>query len=117
MAECDAADIALRVHVWPEGDKEALWYASLKRIEGPTRARQGCVSAAVYRSGHESTELVLIERWESREAMEAHLRSADFRVVLSAMDASTREPVFRVDTISSSKGFEYVAGILAAMER
>jgi quinol monooxygenase YgiN len=79
-----------------------------------TRAHGGCLFFGVYRSGEGPWEIALLEEWASPEALEEHVRSADFRVVLSAMDASTREPIFRVDRIESSGGFERVAGILRA---
>ncbi len=104
--------IILRVHVWPEEGKETELYASLRRIEGPTRARLGCRHFSAYRSWEGSPEVVLIEEWQSPEGLGAHIRSSDFRVVLALMDASTREPVFRVDTIGAREGFERVAEIL-----
>jgi len=117
MNEEKAGKVVLTLHLWPDRRESLDVFDSLKMIEGPTRARRGCRSFATFRSCDGSPELVLLEEWDTFEAMEGHLRSNDFRVVLAAMDASTREPSFRVDTVESSEGFECVAGILGGGAR
>lgn len=117
MKEEKAGKVVLSVHLWPDRRESLALFESLKMIEGPTRARRGCRSFRTLRSCDESPEVVLLEEWDSREAMEGHIRSRDFRVVLAAMDASTREPSFRVDTVGSSEGFECAARILGGGER
>jgi len=39
----------------------------------PTHAEEGCVAFAVHRVAGDADRFALIERWESREALDAHL--------------------------------------------
>ena len=114
MKEQKAEKVVVTLHVWPDPRESLAVFQSLKMLEGPTRARAGCRYVGTYRTSDGPAELVLVEEWDSREAMEAHVRSSDFRLVLAAMDASAREPVFQVDTIGAREGFECVAAILGS---
>ena len=116
MTEEKAGRVVMRVHFWPDQREKLALFDSLTMIAGPTRARRGCRFFGAYGSSDGASDVVLLEEWDSREALEAHIRSIEFRVVLAAMDASTREPSFRVDTLDSSEGFECVAGVLGGGE-
>ena len=117
MKKEEAGKVVLMLHLWPDQGESAAVFESLKMIEGPTRARRGCRFFGAFRSDGGGPELVLLAEWDTRDAMEGHVRSRDFRVVLAAMDTSAREPSFRVDTVESSEGFECVAGILGGGAR
>ena len=107
----------LQVRLWAPRESLRALRDSLVRIGGPTRARRECRHYGVYQSTVDPEELMLLAEWSSREALESSIRSADFRVVLSAMDASTRDPHFQVETVRSTEGFECVASILGHDEK
>ena len=44
----------------------------LLEVAAQTHAEQGCIRYAVHRGADDPARLVLIERWESREALDAH---------------------------------------------
>jgi quinol monooxygenase YgiN len=43
-----------------------------------TRREPGCISYGLYQDTEHPELLTMIEEWESREALETHLHSADF---------------------------------------
>jgi quinol monooxygenase YgiN len=81
---------------------------SVVPLLAPTRVQPGCVSCRLYRDLDDPDALMLIEEWNSREALDHHLRSDDYRTVLEAMESSEREPELHFDTISTREGIEVV---------
>ena len=82
---------------------------SLRRILGETRAWPGCISCHLCADmDGESTSLVLIERWADLQSLSEHIRSANFRVVLSALDCAREQPEIRCDVIARTMGMSYI---------
>ena len=49
--------------------------AAFGSVAGPTHAEEGCIAFALHRAASDPDLLVLVERWASREALDAHLAS------------------------------------------
>jgi quinol monooxygenase YgiN len=47
--------------------------AAFAEVVPPTHAEDGCVAFAVHRVAGDAERFVLVERWASREALDAHL--------------------------------------------
>jgi quinol monooxygenase YgiN len=75
---------------------------------GPVSVRAGCMSVNLYSCFSEPGDFILLEEWSSRKALEAHVRSEDFRKVLAIMDLAGEPPELRFCSVSSSEGFEMV---------
>jgi quinol monooxygenase YgiN len=57
--------------------------------------------------------LLLVENWETQQAMNEHIRSQDFRVILAVLDLSDSKPEIRFNSVISSQGLEYLRDVLA----
>ncbi len=57
----------------PGSGDEAL--AAFAGVAVPTHAEEGCLTYALHRSVADPDEIVLVERWASREALDEHLAS------------------------------------------
>ena len=55
---------------------EAQLLEALEGIVGPTRKEQGVLQYDLHRDVQEPRRFVFVERWESREALAAHAKSA-----------------------------------------
>jgi quinol monooxygenase YgiN len=80
----------------------------LRSVQGPVRAQPGCAACDIYDEQGPQPALVFIERWETSEALEAHLRSAMYRRILGAIELSGSPPDIRFEHVSASEGFELV---------
>lgn len=49
--------------------------AAFQEVAVPTHAEEGCVLYAVHRVAGDPDRIVLVERWESREALDQHLQT------------------------------------------
>jgi quinol monooxygenase YgiN len=90
----------------PSKTAEAINIINL--VAGPTLADPDCVSFRFYREVANDDSLILWQEWETREALEQHIRSKDFMKILTVMDLATQEPEVRIQTLSNRKGFEFI---------
>lgn len=80
----------------------------LRSLRNPTRAEPGCVDCNVYQDMHNENVVVLEEVWESRMDLDRHIRSHRYRYVLALMEAASKPPEIRFQTISHTAGMEVV---------
>ena len=65
----------------PGKEEEAL--AAFHELVGPTHGEDGCILYALHQGSDDPARLAFIERWESREALDAHLSSDHIAAVLA----------------------------------
>lgn len=97
------------VRIVPEGKRAAEVMELLRSIAGPVRAVRGCLSLDIYEECGPDQAIVLVERWDTQEALEAHLRSSAYLRVLKAIELSAPTPGVRFDYVSASEGMDLVA--------
>lgn len=65
--------------------KEKELEKALLNVAKPTREQPGCVSFSLYRSTENPGMIVGLERWESSEAHDTHLKGAHVAKLMSEM--------------------------------
>jgi quinol monooxygenase YgiN len=85
---------------------------TIHTIIGPTTVRPGCLHCSLYSNTSNDDELILLEKWESKDALEKHLRSDEFRKVIAAMETAREPPEISFNTVASTEGIEFVEKIL-----
>lgn len=76
---------------------------ALLALEAPTRAEAGCQDYTWYVSATEPDVFVTIERWDSAEALEAHMTTPHVQAVLAAAGELVAEaPVITSYDVSST---------------
>jgi quinol monooxygenase YgiN len=63
--------------------KEAEALAAFEALLEPTHAEEGCILYALHRGADDSQRLAFVERWTSREALDAHLASPHVQAVIA----------------------------------
>jgi quinol monooxygenase YgiN len=96
----------LRLKFVPEKRWDAV--KTIHTIIGPTSVQRGCIECGLYSSTSDDDELILLEKWESREALEKHIRSDDFKKVLAVMDVARETPDISFHNASSTEKFELI---------
>jgi quinol monooxygenase YgiN len=66
--------------------------------------QQGCAACHIYEEQGDDPAIVLVERWESEEALEAHIRSEAYRRILGALELSGSPPEVCFDYVSETTG-------------
>lgn len=80
----------------------------LRSVQGPVLAEPGCTACHIYEEPGPEDAVVLVERWESEAALEAHIRSEAYKRILGAIELSGAPPVIRFDHVSGSEGIERI---------
>jgi quinol monooxygenase YgiN len=96
------------LRILPAPDRRAEILEVLRAIQGPVGAQPGCVACHIYEEQGAEPAVVLVERWESQAALEAHLRSETYRRILGAIELSGSPPEVCFDTVSASEGIDLI---------
>ena len=96
----------LRILPLPERRAEVL--EIFQAIQGPVLAQPGCAACSIYEEQGQERVIVLVESWETPEALERHLRSEAYRLILGAVELSHGQPEVRFDHVSASEGMELI---------
>ena len=80
----------------------------LRSIQGPVLAQKGCRTCRIYSEQGQEPAVVLVERWESKAALEAHIQSDAYRRILSAIELAGGPPEMSFEVVSASEGMELV---------
>ena len=71
-------------------------------VAGPTRVKKGCLSFRFYQDLENPDEMLLYEEWNSLDAFTHHLRSEQYRVILSLVDLSSKAPEIQINRTSQT---------------
>jgi quinol monooxygenase YgiN len=96
------------VRILPPPDRHSAVLEVLRSVQGPVRAQAGCVTCDILDERGPEAAIVLLERWETAEALEAHLRSEAYARILGAVELSGSQPDIRFEHVSASEGLELV---------
>ena len=79
----------------------------LSMIE-PTENGRGCLSCHVLRDVENKNVFSLIQKWETREDLDEHLKSDRFSVLLGTKSLLCERQQIEIHTVSYSEGMETV---------
>jgi quinol monooxygenase YgiN len=96
------------VKLLPPPDRRADVLEILRSIQGSVRTQPGCIAFDIYAEQGPESAVLLIERWETEGALEAHLRSEIYRSILGAIELSGECPEIRFEHVSASQGMELI---------
>ena len=96
------------VRILPPPDRRAAVLEVLRSVQGPVQAQPGCAACDVFEDRSPEPVIVLFERWETEEALEAHLRSELYRRILGAVELSGGQPEVRFEHVSGIEGMELI---------
>lgn len=96
----------IRMELPPPKRDEAL--KILKLMTEYFRIQSGCISCHIYEDLQEKNTILFCKAWRSREELDHHLRSEEYRNVLLVLEMASKEPVVRFDEILNSTGIETV---------
>jgi quinol monooxygenase YgiN len=96
--------------------KESKIDAVLRTIQGllePMRVQPGCLGFRCSRDIEDENVMVLEERWETRKDIERHIKSDDFRTILSLLEEAGETPVVEFHEVSATSGMEKIGELRA----
>lgn len=73
-----------------------------------TRVQPGCISCRVYHDVEEEDVIMIEDVWRSKEELDWHLRSPEYRKVLLVLEMALEKPEIRFTQFSHSTGLETI---------
>lgn len=95
--------------------KEAL--STLRVIMGHATAKTGCLGYHLCQDVDDSRSLTVIERWATREDLDDHIRSSEYRTFLAVIDLASEPPTLSFDIVEHTGGLEIVEAARAPRSR
>jgi quinol monooxygenase YgiN len=96
------------VRILPAPARRAEILEVFRAVRGPVLAQPGCAGCHVYEEQGPEEAVVLIEMWDSQAALESHIRSEAYRLVLGAIELAGGPPEVRFDHVSATEGMELI---------
>ncbi len=98
--------VTMEMTVLPEKQKELL--QTLQAISASTRKLKGCMSSNVFKDMENENALSLVEKWETQEDLDNHLRSDKFSALLGTNNLLSKPFEFKLNGVSYTAGMEAV---------
>lgn len=96
------------VKIRPSPNRRGEVLELLRSIHGRVQAQPGCAARHIYEEAAPEDAVVLVERWDSDEAFEKHVRSEAYLWILGAMELSSGPPEITFDHVSASEGMSLI---------
>ena len=96
--------VTLRMTVRP--DKRHDFTESIRGMLGPTRVERGCISYCLYEDIENKNTFTLVEEWKTRDDLEKHVRTDNYRRLLELMDLLSEPYELRFSTVSQTSEME-----------
>jgi quinol monooxygenase YgiN len=75
---------------------------TIESIAAQTAKETGCLDSSFYQRTEDDTDFLLIGAWESRAALDDHLQSNRFSVLMGAKSLLSRPPEVVIHTVAAS---------------
>jgi quinol monooxygenase YgiN len=96
--------VTLRMTVRP--DKRRDFMESIRGMLEPTRVERGCISYRLYEDIENKNIFTLVEEWKTRDDLEKHVRTNNYRMFLGLMDLLSEPYQWRFSTVLSEAEME-----------
>ena len=78
---------------------------------GHTTARTGCAGFSVAQDLTNHEVITISDRWVTRDDLDAHVRSAEYRLLLTVIDLSVTPPEISFDELQHLGGLDLVHAV------
>jgi quinol monooxygenase YgiN len=96
------------LRVLPPPERMAQVLEVFRAVQEPVLTQPGCLACHVYEEQGSEPAVVLVERWESEAALQAHIRTESYRRILGAIELSGAPPEICFDEVSSTAGMDLI---------
>ena len=96
------------IRIVPIPEKRDRILEMLLSVVKQTKLIHGCTGCTVCEERDDGNAILYLESWESREALQRHVRSGLYIRVLHAMDLASEPPETFFYEISGEKGMELI---------
>jgi len=100
-------DVTIKMTVSADKRNEIL--NTIKDLLVHIRREQDCVSCHCYLDVEAEEVIIFEQEWKTNEALETHLRSGHFKILIGAMKLLSIEQEIKFNTVVATEGMEAIA--------
>ena len=86
-------------------------FRMLRVFVGHSTAKAGCAGVSVSQDVTDPESVTITERWVTRADFDEHVRSAEYRLLLAAIDLSAAPPEISFDEVDPIGGLDVVTAL------
>jgi len=106
--------LTVHLKVPPEKRLDAL--KTIHSVIGQTAVQPGCLGCELFNSTQNDDNLLLQEKWQSREDLNRHVKTPEFRKIMVTMDLACEPPDISFIECGLPEGMDLVEKILGDVE-
>lgn len=99
----------IRILPWPKQRSQVI--EILRSVQDLTRPLLGCAGCWLSEEDSLDNHVRYTEQWESKEALEEHVRSELYRRVLAAIELSRQNPEVKFYFTTETRGFDLIESL------
>jgi len=98
--------LEIRMTVLPQKQMEFLqsYLTAIPRV----RKQPGCIRCTLSRDMEDGNSFILTGEWQTQEALDAHIRSEQFGILMAAADVLGEQREVQMNTIAHTEGMEAI---------
>lgn len=81
-----------------------IFRSVIRLIQG----RPGCIGCAIHEEDSNQHSVIYMEQWESKEALQQHIQSSIYSMILNAMELAAEVPEIHFHEVSKTMGLELI---------
>jgi quinol monooxygenase YgiN len=97
---------SIKIYIPNKRRKEIL--DALFRFKQTTEISNGCIGCQIARELDGKNAIIYLEEWQTREDLERHIHSPQYRQLLEIIESSEQKPEIKFLTIDKIEGLEVV---------
>jgi quinol monooxygenase YgiN len=102
MTPSEQVVVVATIQIKPGSEDEAL--SAFAASIPPTHEEEGCLAYALHRDRDDPTRFIVVERWASAEALEAHGKTPHLRELFGTVGGLVAAPPSIVRTVAIPEG-------------
>ena len=95
----------------PRPDKREPMLEIFRAVIRLIQGRPGCMGCAIHEEDNNQRSVIYMEQWESREALQQHIQSSIYPMILNAMELAGEAPKIRFYEVSKTMGWELIEAL------
>ena len=98
--------LEIRMTILPQTQMEFLqsYLTAIRRV----RKQPGCIRCNLSRDMEDGNSFILIGEWQTQEALDTHIGSEQFGILMAAADVLGEHKEVQVNTVAQTKGMEAI---------
>src|SRR4029077_10941814 len=88
--------------------QEADGIRALRAFWDPTSALPGCLGGGVFQEAGCPEAALYVEMWNGVDALEAHVRSREYELLLAIMETAAERPTLSFEFVTETRGLAWV---------